>query len=203
MLDDGHTGAALRAHRSVHVLYATGESRRLAKMIPDYVTDNGVSIEVPFRVGQFLASPLLRFSDDALAVPWYRYVVEPERMGDAVDETPVDILGDEPRSLSVLRAQLLSAGGTRVAAGRDTAYRTALADLYEAATAFPTSARCHRRVRLDRPRDVRRARRRGGGGGCRWRTRDVRGRPLRPRLAPGGQQHGAARVSHLAIGRRC
>ena len=62
--------------------------------------------EVSYRICQFLVHPILRFADDMRDRPWFRTVVGPGRMGDALDETLADIHGDEPRSLSVLRAQL-------------------------------------------------------------------------------------------------
>jgi len=109
-------------------------------MIPDHVEEHGGVHEVSYRVCQFLVYPSLRFAVGMRDRPWYRNVVGPGRMGDALDEALADIPGDEPRSISVLRAQILAAAASRVAAGNGAAFTTELADLYEATAEFPTGA---------------------------------------------------------------
>ena len=140
--DDGHVGEALRSHRGSHKLLGTGPCRRLAKLLPSKVTDNGTAAEVDFDLAEWLGSPLLVPVQDAMDAHIYRYVHGREKMGSVLDHALNFISDDHPRPPSVLRAQLRSAAlEERQKTGDMPVYRLAEADLYEVATAFPSGAR--------------------------------------------------------------
>ena len=60
--DDGGglTGVDLRRHRGEHELHGKGACRRLAKLLPELVQDNGTAAVVPFALAEWLASVVLR-----------------------------------------------------------------------------------------------------------------------------------------------
>ena len=63
--DGGRTGVALRRHRGPHDLLGKGQCRRLAKLVPSAVTDNGTAAELSFGFVEWLSSPIL-FLDDTV-----------------------------------------------------------------------------------------------------------------------------------------
>ena len=65
--DDGNTGVDLRRHRGAHDLLGAGQCRRLAKLLPALVKDNGTAAVVPHRVALWLGSALVGLKDDAKA----------------------------------------------------------------------------------------------------------------------------------------
>ena len=60
--DDGGglTGAALVAHRNDHGLFGKLACRRLAKLLPSLVKDNGTAAVVDYALAEWLTSAFLR-----------------------------------------------------------------------------------------------------------------------------------------------
>ena len=74
--DDGYTGLALIRHRGVHdILGIKGECRRLAKLLPSLLTDNGTAACVPFRLVEWLAAPILFLDASVREKRLYEYLV--------------------------------------------------------------------------------------------------------------------------------
>lgn len=140
--DAGLAGVDLRRHRGAHVLLGKNACRRLAKLLPGLVKDNGTAAVVDFVLAEWLASPILRPEDEALALFAYAKVIGWERIGVALDRALAKITDDKPRDAGLLRAQLRRAaeidfdkGGTGTEA-----YVALVADYYEVATSFPSGA---------------------------------------------------------------
>ena len=57
--DDGHTGVGLIRHRGPHDLLGKGQCRRLGKLLPSIIKDNGIAALLPFRLVEWLAMPIL------------------------------------------------------------------------------------------------------------------------------------------------
>ena len=105
--DDGGglTGAA-RRHRTDHTLLGKLACRRLAKLLPGLVTDNGTAAVVSFALVEWLVTPFIRQESAASLLLIYANVLGWERMGVALDRALSKILDDTPRHAGVLRAQL-------------------------------------------------------------------------------------------------
>ena len=139
--DDGHTGEALRRHRGPHLLLGTSQCRRLSKLIPSKVQDNGTAAEIAFATADWLASTIVVFNDAAKALPIYRFVLGQARMGVALDRALSHIKDDMPRACSVLRAQLHKAAeADRKKNGDVDSYMVLDTDMYQVAAAFPTGS---------------------------------------------------------------
>ena len=106
--DGGRTGVALRRHRGPHDpdLLGKGQCRRLAKLVPSAVTDNGTAAELSFGFVEWLSSPIHFLDDTVQDMFIYKFVIVLERMGMALDAALAKIKDDSPRSAGVLRAQL-------------------------------------------------------------------------------------------------
>ena len=83
--DGGHTGVALLRHRGPHDLHGKGPSRRLAKLVPSLIKDNGTAALIPFRFVEWLALPILFPDETVLNKYVYQYLVGIKRMGAAID----------------------------------------------------------------------------------------------------------------------
>ena len=141
--DDGGglTGAA-RRHRTDHTLLGKLACRRLAKLLPGLVTDNGTAAVVSFSLVEWLVTPFIRQELAASHLLIYANVLGWERMGVALDRALSKILDDTPRHAGVLRAQLRRAAEIdfeKGGAGTD-AYVALATDYYVVADAFPTGA---------------------------------------------------------------
>ena len=140
--DDGGglTGAPLVAHRHDHVLLGKLASRRLAKMLPSLVKDNGTAAVVDYALAEWLTSAFLRPEPAAQLLHIYSHVVGWERMGAALDRALSKIKDDIPRHAGLLRAQLRRAAEIDFEKGGPgtEAYVALAEDYYEIATAFPT-----------------------------------------------------------------
>ena len=142
--DDGGglTGVALRRHRTDHTLLGKLACRRLAKLLPGLVTDNGTAAVVSFALVEWLVTPFIRQESAASLLLIYANVLGWERMGVALDRALSKILDDTPRHAGVLRAQLRRAAEIdfeKGGAGTD-AYVALAEDYYVVADAFPTGA---------------------------------------------------------------
>ena len=142
--DDGGglTDVALRRHRGDHLLRGKGGCRRLAKLLPAVVKDDGTAALVSYDLAEWLASVVLRPDAAAADGFFYKYVLGYERMGVALDRVLSKIKDDSPRHPGVLRAELRRAGDVDFDKGGNgtEVYVMGVADLYEVATAFPTGA---------------------------------------------------------------
>ena len=136
----GLADAALRAHRGLHVLLGKLACRRLAKLLPSHVKDNGTAAVVDYDLAEWLTSPLLRPEEAAQWILFYTVVAGWERMGVALDRALSKLPDDKPRHPGVLRAQLQRIAeldfdkggpGTEV-------YVSLASDYYVVADAFPT-----------------------------------------------------------------
>ena len=142
--DDGGglTGVDLRRHRGEHMLHGKGACRRLAKLLPEMVQDNGTAALVPFALAEWLASVVLRPEAGAKGQRFYANQLGPARMGKALDRAIGKIESNDPRHASVLRAELRRVSAIDFDKGGNgtEAYILRSNDLYEVATAFPSGA---------------------------------------------------------------
>ena len=106
--DDGGglTGVDLRRHRADHTLLGKNACRRLAKLLPSLVHDNGTAAVVDFALAEWLTTSFLRPEAAAEALFMWANVVGWERMGVALDRALSKIKDDTPRHAGLLRAQL-------------------------------------------------------------------------------------------------
>ena len=140
--DDGGglTGAALVTHRNDHGLLGKLACRRLAKLLPSLVKDNGTAAVVNYELAEWLTSAFLRPEAAAQLLLVYSHVVGWERMGAALDRALSKIKDDTPRHAGLLRAQLRRAAEIDFEKGGPgtEAYVALAQDYYEVANAFPT-----------------------------------------------------------------
>ena len=140
--DDGGglVGDPLRAHRGDHVLLGKNACRRLAKILPNLVKDNGAAAVVDYSLAEWLTAAFLRPEAAAQLLLVYANVVGWERMGVALDRALSKIKSDTPRHAGLLRAQLRRAAEIDFEKGGPgtEAYVALAQDYYEVASAFPT-----------------------------------------------------------------
>ena len=61
----GRTGIELRRYRADNLLHGKGNCRRLAKMVPAEVKDNGTTAEVAYGFAEWLSSVVVRPDKDS------------------------------------------------------------------------------------------------------------------------------------------
>ena len=113
----GLIGAELRVARALHPLEGSGQSARLAQLLPagmvrvltHHADGSAASIEIAYLLAVWLTYAALLGSDALRAIPFLEQIVGPERLGSALDAALLTITGASVRHPSVLRAQILRA----------------------------------------------------------------------------------------------
>ena len=129
LADGGLVGNPLRAHRGAHNLVASGQCARLYDLTAKFITKVGADIIVPYAFVLWLVLPMLYLDEDAMDEYITHQIVGWEFIGAALDDVLPELDTDEPRTPSVLRAELRRAAAAK---GNDSfLYTVSLADMYE------------------------------------------------------------------------
>ena len=84
----------------------TGQSRRLAKIVPTHAMDNGAEVLLHHSFVEWLSSPLLFPTEAVRALKVYKAMASVEAMGKALERALSKLQSDLPLSPAVLRGQL-------------------------------------------------------------------------------------------------
>ena len=114
----------------------------MAKLVPSAVQEVDTAAEMSHRFAEWLSSVTLFPNDATRAMSVYTCVPGDARMGKALDRALSKLKGDQPRSSSVLKAQLRQIAEDDFASGctESSHYVLAPSDTYEVAMDFPTGA---------------------------------------------------------------
>ena len=139
--DGGQVGAALRARRGAHAIAGTGQSRRLARIVPTHATDNGAEVLLQHSFVEWLSSPLLFPTEAVRALKVYKAMASVEAMGRAIERALSRLPHDLPLSPAALRGKLrrIAVQDADAWSSRSGVYVLDTADTYELAEGdFPS-----------------------------------------------------------------